>query len=382
MIYKGMKHLQNFALFEGSLSSYRYTFQIPTTQAELDEINNSPEMSNYNSLNSQGSVFSRVNNVFRFNKAKGLVLDTQGRYDFKISRNGTVYYGGIQIGPSCRFVFNTLTQFIDFLSIYYLSRINGLNVNFLDKFVFDGINPGDSVFNKITKNKGLFDKIIGIAKKYNPSDVIDAIVSKKESDIGTYINDPNLVTSTDSYKFLDSVYGFHEEQTNDQCLSFRNKYFTPFGLFDEFIDENSFIWGNLHRVCVGVSSDIRVKTYKALQNRVYKQLADDVNIFNKNIIKDTSPEISATIKSFNKAVLDQLESGGTDFNSSSLEPKMIDVLERIKNESPINFSRIINTLKSRNFLPNVVNHFTKDADIIKGGGLLGKFGITDDEDED
>ncbi len=374
-----MKHLQNFALFESSLPPYRSTFQIPTTQAELDKVNNSPEMANYNSLNSPGSAFSRVNNGFRFNKAKGLVLDTQGRYDFKISRNGTVYYGGIQIGPSCRFVFNTLTQFIDFLSIYYLSRINDLNVNFLDKFVFDGVNPGDSVFNKITKNKGFFDKIIGIAKKYNPSDVIDAIVSKKESDIGTYINDPNLVTSTDSYKFLDSVYGFYEEQTNDQCLSFRNKYFTPFGLFDNFIREGILRGASLHRVCVGSSADIRVKTYKALQNRVKKQLVNDVNRFNTYIIGDINPGISATIKAFNKAVLDQLESGGTDFNSSSLEPKMIDVLERIKNESPISFSTVLNTLKSRNLFPNVVNHFASDSDIVRGGSLLTKFGFTDED---
>ncbi len=373
-----MKHLQNFALFEGSLSTYRYTFQLPTTQAELDEVNNSPEMANYNSLSS--TRFTGGNNRFSFNRAKGLVLGAYN-YDFKISRNGTVYYGGIQIGPSCRFVFNTLTQFIDFLSIYYISKVHGLNVNALDKFVFDGINPGNNVFDKITKDKVIFDKIIDIAKKYNPSDVIDAIVSKKESEIGTYINDPNLVTSTDSYKFLDAVYGFHESEINGKCLSFRNKYFTPFGLFDDFINEGAWRWANLHRVCVGVSTDIQVKTYKALQNKVYKQLSHDVNRFGENIIKDINPEISATIKSFNKAVLDQLESGETDFNSSSIEPKMIEVLERIKNESPINFSRTINTLKSRNFLPNVVNHFAKDADIIKGGGLLGKFGITD-EDED
>ena len=42
-----MKHLQIFSLFEGSLSSYRYTFTLPKTQQEIDVINNSPEMANY-----------------------------------------------------------------------------------------------------------------------------------------------------------------------------------------------------------------------------------------------------------------------------------------------------------------------------------------------
>jgi hypothetical protein len=58
---------------------------------------------------------------------------------------------------------------------------------------------------------------------------------------------------------------------------------------------------------------------------------------------------------------------------------MIDVLERIKNESPISFSTVLNTLKSRNLFPNVVNHFASDSDIVRGGSLLTKFGFTDED---
>ena len=113
MIYKGMKHLQRFSLFEGSLSSYRYTFTLPKTQQELDVINNSPEMKNYKKMESiiRPSIINKYYAIpgFTFNKNGALILPSPGRYEFKITPNGTIYYGGIQIGPSARYSFNTLT---------------------------------------------------------------------------------------------------------------------------------------------------------------------------------------------------------------------------------------------------------------------------------
>ena len=374
-----MKHLQSFSIFESSQSSYRYTFALPKTQQELGVINLSPEMDNYKKI---GAILGASGiSGFTFTANGGLSLSSPKRYTFKITPNRTIYYGSYQIGPSARYSFNSIYEMLDFLSIYIIGRKYNFNVSALDKFVFDGINPGNNVFNKITKDKLIFDKIIGIAKKYNPSNVIDAIVSKKESDIETYINDPNLVTSTDSYKFLDAIYGFHNVEVggNGKCLSFRNKYFTPFGLFDNFIEQGAWRWGNLHKLCVGVSTDIQLKTYKALQNRVYKELSHKVNRFGNYIIEDTNPTISATIKFCNEEVLDQLESGGTDFNSSSLEPKMIEALERIKNESPISFSKAINIFKEKKVFQRVVDHFASDSDIVRGGALLTKFGFTDED---
>ena len=146
-----MKHLKTFSLFEGNKSNYRHTLNLPKTQGELDVINNSPEMKDYIKICESSQLpFKDVHPGFTFNRSGALFLRSP-KYDFKITPSGTIYYGGVQIGPSSNYSFNTIFEILDFLTIYNFSREYGISVNALDKFVFDGNYPGDKAFSNISK---------------------------------------------------------------------------------------------------------------------------------------------------------------------------------------------------------------------------------------
>jgi hypothetical protein len=370
-----MKHLKTFSLFEGNKSNYRHTLNLPKTQEELDVINNSPEMKDYIKI----CGFSTPFYGFTFNKNGALILPTSGRYEFKIVPSGTIYYGGVQIGPSSNYSFNTIFEILDFLTIYNFSREYGISVNALDKFVFDGNYPGDKAFSNISK-ANTFDVVVKIAKKYNPSDLIDSVIDKKNASVATYLTDPSLILNTESYKFLSNVYNFKIENINEKCLYFRPEYLSPFGLFDDFIKETSASRRN-SMVCLGLNGDIRVKTLKGLDNQFRKYLIDNILSLNEapKIDDPEAPEMLSINKQIKNAIIESLKGESLDLSASSFNI-LIDVIEKIRISSPLKFSKIINTLKGNKLFSNVVDHFASDSDIIKVGGLLGRFGITDDED--
>ena len=379
-----MKHLQIFSLFEGSLSSYRYTFTLPKTQQEIDVINNSPEMANYIEIAkalSRYPIYSKTFPGFSFNRNGALVLNTPVGYDFKITPNGTIYYGGIQIGPSSKHSFNSVTEMLDFLSIYNVGRAYGFRINDLDKFIFDGTYPGDIIFNKLLKSS-IMDEVIKIAKKYNSPDLIDSIIAKKNTSIESYVRDASLILNTEIYKYLSDIYNFTDVNIADECLTFKAGYLSPFGLFDAFLEDKPYL--RSHSVCLGINGDIRVKTLRGLEKSIVPNLIELISRLDRYPLRNEpgAGDFLSVNDEMKNAIIASAKSEYTLNVSSSMIDNIIDILEKIRSNSPLKFAKIINIFKSKQMFKDVVDHFASDSEIIKGGGLLGKFGITDDEEDD
>ena len=69
-----------------------------------------------------------------------------------------------------------------------------------------------------------------------------------------------------------------------------------------------------------------------------------------------------------------MDSFNEDYN-----PVIIKVLEDLKKESPLDFSSIVKSIQNIVSFEKIASHFVKDADIVKGGSALRRFGIGEED---
>lgn len=373
-----MKHLKNYAVFEGG-SSYKFGFKVPTSQAEVDVINSYPEMDKLREVCKAGNNFG-----YRYNQRSGSVEINCGlNYDFKLTKNGTIYYGGITIGPSTNYVFNDWHSITDYITIYSISKFLDFNANQLDKFVFDGKQIPPSTFNKIIKSP-FKDAVIEMANKYNPG-LANELVSKREKEISQYITDTQKILQTQPYKYLSKIFGFSVDENvkaGPGCIRIIQDKISPFGVFDSFIKSKT--EGKLFRyyvldICLG-AEHFKIKTERGLERLVFRELKNFIN-YNQEMLERVTKEnydlvpILQVIRNMITAIF------SSDQSEAEVESMMIDALEKLKLSSPIDFSNIIQSIKTQGIFGNVLKHFEKDSEIVRGGSLLRKFNIFDDSED-
>lgn len=379
-----MKYLKNYAVFEGG-SSYKFGFKVPTSQAEVDVINSYPEMDKLREVCKTGRSYTNVG--YRYNQRSGSVeIDCGLRYGFKLTKNGTIYYGGLTIGPSTNYVFNDWHSITDYITIYAISKYIAFNANQLDKFVFDGKQIPVSTFSKITKSP-FKDVVIEIANKYNPG-LANELVTKREKEISQYITDTEKILQTQPYKYLSGIFGISVDENSrrgPECIRFNQDKFSPFGIFDSFIKSKTegryFRYYGLE-ICLG-AEDYKIKTERGLERLVFNELKNFINSNQKSLEREAmrNPDL-VPISHLIRNMITAIFSNNQTEADAEVESMMIDALEKLKLSSPINFSNIIQSIKSQGTFGNVLKHFEKDSEIVKGGSMLRKFNIFDDSEED
>lgn len=369
-----MKFLKDFALFEGG-SSYRSSVALPKSQAEAAVINNYPEMKNLLQVCSKFRGWKHVWG-YNYNSRSGTIeFDSPLRYDFKFTKSGSIYYGGIVIGPSTNFVFNDWHSLTDFVTVYVISKAQGFKVSSLDKFVFDGTQIPSSTFKKIMESP-FKDDVIALANKYNPG-VVAELLSKKEKEVAEYIVDTEKILETPTYAFFSDIFGIQFQIDNSkQCLKWNFETITPYGIFDDLLEDayNGSWWlrPSSGKICLGPEYE-KIKTFRGLDGLV-RRLMTEVILEDRHYLERSIEDqgLFFTIKT----MTDTLLSG--EIRSDDQDALIIDTLEKLKLKKPISFSSVIESVKNTGRFPNVVKHFEKDEELVKGASLLRKFNIFDD----
>ena len=279
-----MRHLSNFNSFLGNISeSIGAHLPMPTTQAEVDEINSYPE---FETLRKIVTVARKNNGMhkswpgFHLKTRGGLELSSNPtRYSIVLTKNGTLMYGSYPVGPSTVFRIRNWHHLIDFISLYIISKTSGrINISQIDRFVFDGKPLAPSTLKNL-KDHGYVQIIGEIAKRYNDPEVVDASLSAVDKKASSYISDIDLIEKTPAFQWFDSVFGLvKDSQEDDQknCLNLRTKFRSPYAMFDKITGRSSYPY--YVNICLGPTGTIRVKTIKGLEDAVKKYLKELVHI--------------------------------------------------------------------------------------------------------
>jgi len=415
-----MKHLKTFALFE----SKTHSLELPTNENELGKLKQMPSFRNLQSL------ISRM--VIGINIIRGGSIRIDGpTYDFKITKNGSFYYGGYQVGPM-NIKLDTWDKVFDYVYIYYLANLHllkGVKSSELENFVFSGIISSNT-YNKIKGNK-FYQNVLELSRKYN-GDLADQAVAKAMAESDKYISDPMKVLETPSYKFFDSILGFSPSTSaNDPYeLVITLKNVTPLGIFNK--GEGLYLSDRISIILEGspeVSTfKTRVKTFKGLDkaflNRI-KELSgqntkrwrmEEISIIKANAAMQILKDIIASyesgdsytpdplnvvkakilevlnnwdynkIEEFFKTVSELL--GDKDLrviveeyaNSESGKSKMRKMLLDLKNNNVLDYAKVGKEWGNNPIFAEVFSDIMRDdANIIKGGSMMRRFGFGDDK---
>jgi hypothetical protein len=261
-----MKHIKSFALFESKM----HNLELPTNENELGKLKQMPSFRNLQSL------LSRM--VIGINIIRGGSIRIDGpTYDFKITKNGSFYYGAYQVGPM-NIKLDTWDKVFDYVYIYYLANLHllkGVKSSELENFVFSGIISSNT-YNKIKGNK-FYQNVLKLSRKYN-GDLADQAVAKAMVESDKYINDPLKIIETPSYKFFDTVFGFEYNIPADNPyglhVNFKNR--TPLGVFNkgEGLLIDSRIDVTLEGAPVPSTFKTSVKTFKGLDKAFLNKIKE------------------------------------------------------------------------------------------------------------
>ena len=412
-----MNHLKTFALFE----SKTHNLELPKNEDELGKLRRMPSFRNLQSL------IPRM--VIGINIIRGGSIRIDGpSYDFKITKNGGFYYGGYQVGPQ-NAKLDTWDKVFDYVYIYYLANalLRGVKSSELEDFVFRGIISSNT-YNKIKGNK-FYQNVLELSRKYN-GDLADQSVAKAMAESDQYISDPMKVLETPSYKFFDSILGFSSSISDNDpyelVVSLKNV--TPLGIFNK---GEGLSLGDRITITLEGSSEVstfksRVKTFKGLDkaflNRI-KALSlqntkrwriDDISVIKANAAIQILKDIIASYESGDSYTPDPLNMvkgeilellnnwdynkivkffevvtellGDKDLrvivdeyiNSESGKSKMRKMLLDLKNNNVLDYARVSKELGNNPIFADVFSDIMRDdANIIKGGSMMRRFGFGD-----
>jgi hypothetical protein len=413
-----MKHIKTFALFE----SKTHNLELPANENELGKLKQMPSFINLQSLIPRMGI-----NIIR----GGSIRIDGPTYNFKITKNGSFYYGGYQVGPM-NIKLDTWDKVFDYVYIYYLANLHllkGVKSSELENFVFSGIISSNT-YNKIKGNK-FYQNVLELSRKYN-GDLADQAVAKAMAESDKYISDPMKVLETPSYKFFDSILGFSPSiSANDPYeLVITLKNVTPLGIFNKgeglyLSDRISIILEGSHEVSTFKS---RVKTFKGLDKAFFNKIKelsgqntkrwrmDEISIIKTDtaiqILKDiiasyesgdsyTPDPLNAVkgkilevlnnwdynkIEEFFKTISELL--GDEDLrviaeeyaNSESGKSKMRKMLLDLKNNNVLDYAKVGKEWGNNPIFAEVFSDIMRDdANIIKGGSMMRRFGFGDDK---
>jgi hypothetical protein len=414
-----MKHIKSFALFE----SKTHNLELPANENELGKLKQMPSFINLQSLIPRMGI-----NIIR----GGSIRIDGPTYDFKITKNGSFYYGGYQVGPM-NIKLDTWDKVFDYVYIYYLANLHllkGVKSSELENFVFSGIISSNT-YNKI-KSSRFYQNVLELGRKYN-GDLADQAVAKAMAESDKYISDPMKVLETPSYKFFDSILGFSPSiSANDPYeLVVTLKNVTPLGVFNKgeglyLSDRISIILEGSREVSTFKS---RVKTFKGLDKAFFNKIKElsrqntkrwrmeEISIIKTDtaiqILKDiiasyesgdsyTPDPLNAVkgkilevlnnwdynkIEEFFKTVSELL--GDKDLrviveeyaNSESGKSKMREMLLDLKNNNVLDYAKVGKEWGNNPIFAGVFSDIMRDdANIIKGGSMMRRFGFGDDKD--
>lgn len=413
-----MYYLKTFALFE----SKTHNLELPGNEAELAKLKQMPSFRNLQSLIPR---WESDLNIIR----GGSIRINGPTYDFKITKNGRFYYGGLQVGPQ-NAKLDTWDKVFDYVYIYYLanSLSSGVKSFEFEDFVFSG-NIGRNTYGKIKDNK-FYQNVLELSRKYN-GDLADQAVAKAMAESDQYINDPMKVLETPSYKFFESILDFSSSiSDNDPYeLVVLLKNVTPLGIFNK--GKGLPLYDRITITLEGSSQPlafkIRVKTFKgldkaflnrikalSLQNLTWKTnsisliKADAALQILKDIIASYESGDSYTPDPLNMVKVKILEwlnnrdynykmikkffedvtelSGDKDLgvianefiNSESGKSKMREMLLDLKNNNVLDYVKDIKELRNNPIFADLFSDIIRDDDsLIKGASMLRRFGFGD-----
>jgi len=415
-----MKHIKTFALFE----SKTHNLELPANENELGKLK---QMSSFRNLQ---SLLSRM--VIGINIIRGGSIRIDGpTYDFKITKNGSFYYGGYQVGPM-NIKLDTWDKVFDYVYIYYLANLHllkGVKSSELENFVFSGIISSNT-YNKIKDNK-FYQNVLELSRKYN-GDLADQAVAKAMAESDKYINDPLKIIETPSYKFFDTVFGFESSipADNPYELHVGLKNLTPLGVFNkgEGLSLDSKIDIKLDGAPEPSTFKTSVKTLKGLDkaflNKI-KELSgqnirtwrmDEISVIKANAAMQILKDIIASYESGDSYTPDPLDMvkvkilevlnnwdynkieeffktisellGDKDLrviveeyaNSESGKSKMRKMLLDLKNNNVLDYAKVGKEWGNNPIFGRVFSDIMRDdANIIKGGSMMRRFGFGDDK---
>ena len=334
------------------------------------------------------------------------------------------------MGPKYDTNLDTWDKLFDYVYLYFLGT--GLNLaptDMLENFVFHGIIKS-SLYTRI-KGSEYYESILALTRKYN-GNLADLAVSKAMEESDKYINDPLKVLETPSYKFFDTVLDFEQSipADNPYELIVRLKNVTPFGIFNkgEGLEIDSKTDITLEGAPGASTFKTSVKTLKGLDkaflNKIKKLSEQNIKTWRMNkisiikfnaamqILKDiiaayesgdsyTPDPLSMVedkiletlnnwdynnIEKFFETISELLNDEDLRViaeeyaNSESGKAKMRKMLLDLKNNNLLDYSRVSKELGNNPTFADVFSDMMRDdANIIKGGSMMRRFGFGDDK---
>lgn len=417
-----MRHIKTFSLFE----SKKHNLELPTNENELAKLEQMQSFKNLQSL-----LVSRMRITMSI--IRGGSIEISGpSYNFKVTKNGGFYYGGYQVGPQ-NTKLDTWDKVFDYVYIYYLANAYGLSEGIksseLENFVFSAI-INVNTYNKLKDNK-FYQNVLELSRKYN-GDLADQAISKVIGESDKYISDPLKVLETPSYKFFNGILGFSPKiSDNDPYeLEVTLNSVTPLGIFnkgkDLYLDNKIDI--TLEGSPVVSTFKSSVKTLKGLDKAFLKKIKDfsKQNISTWRMAEVSSIKAKAAMQIL-KDIIESYESGDSynpdplsitkdkilevlnnwdytkiekffetisellndddlkeiaeDYANSELgKDKMRKMLLDLRNRSVLDYAKVGKEWGSNPIFADVFSDIMRDdANIIKGGSMLRRFGFGDDK---
>jgi hypothetical protein len=415
-----MKYIKYFAIFE----SKTHALTLPKNESELEDLRRSPGFQILKNFTA-----GRHGCGLKMTRNGGVEISSPVGYNFKVSPSGTFYYGGLKVGPKYDTNLDTWDKLFDYVYLYFLGT--GLSIApsaGLENFVFHGvINP--SLYIRINDNI-YYQSILDLARKY-VGEAADRGIANVKNESGKYIDDPHKVLETPSYKFFDKVFGFVPEITeNGVRIDLNNK--TPFGIFDDLnLKLPGYFGSKIYMYFPGFGGSnaglVKVKTMKGLDQNFLKKITETyegasnalkggwynnrkdssleeslagimLEIFRTciNNYKEGKEAKSYEIGEFDNAIAEAFykwKKSDEDYIKSlvslinigkfdsaaeeiSHSEKTIDVLNSLKSESITKYAGIMRDLRDVPFIKDAIkNTYDKNIGVIKGGNLLGRFGL-------
>ena len=420
IINNTMKHLKSFSLFE----SKTHTLALPKNQSELDTLKESPGfdiLRDFDSGRGKGCELVMTRNG-------GVEILSPVSYNFKVSPAGTFYYGALKVGPKYTNL-DTWDKLFDYVYLYFLGTgLSIISTDLLENFVFHGVIKS-STYSRI-RNSKYYESILDLARKYLGQSA-DEAVDKASNELDAYISDPLQIIETPSYKFFDGIFDFESSVSPDDPyrLIVKLKNVTPFGIFNEgeglFLDSQIDI--TLEGSPIVGTFKTSVKTFKGLDkaflNKI-KELAkqnlstwrmDEISVIKAKASIELLQDIIASYESYGSSentnidisdkilsILNNWDYNKIDIffktvnsllddndlkvfaneyvNSEEGKSKMREMLLDLKNNNVLDYAKVGKEWGNNPIFAGVFNDIMRDdANIIKGGSMLRRFGFGDDK---
>ena len=416
-----MKYIKSFSLFE----SKTHTLTLPKNQSELDTLEKSSGfniLKNFDAGRGRGCELVMTRNG-------GVEILSPVNYNFKVSPTGSFYYGGLKVGPKYTNL-DTWDKLFDYVYLYFLGTgLSIISTDLLENFVFHGVIKS-STYSRI-RNSKYYESILDLARKYLGQSA-DEAVDKASNELDTFISDPLQVLETPSYKFFDGIFNFESRvSSKDQYELIVNlKNVTPLGIFNkgEGLSLDSKIDITLEGSPIVGTFKTKVKTFKGLDKAFLNKIKeltkqtiatwrmDDISIIKADAVIQILKDIIASYESGDSynpdplgivkdKILDVLNSWDYNkienffevvsellndedlrviaeeyANSESGKAKMRKMLLDLRNNNVLDYAKVGKEWGNNPIFADVFSDIMRDdANIIKGGSMLRRFGFGDND---